>query len=155
MGFEISKDTLLKVSGVAAAAASGFSLVAPRDFHKATMSSVRVARCSEISAAKATTITDLPPQLGRQAGGGCLMPPQRAPPASRHVGVIWLNSISQLVGQADARGQCVPLGSGQKDAERSAVTQLIPDALLWPHPPPPCRAQQCQWRHCDTTASLA
>ncbi|KAL4856277.1 hypothetical protein ACK3TF_003395 [Chlorella vulgaris] len=38
MGFEISKDTLLKVSGVAAAAASGFSLVAPRDFHKATMS---------------------------------------------------------------------------------------------------------------------
>ncbi len=52
MGFEISKDTLLKVSGVSAVAYCTFATVAPREFHKTFMSTVRVARCSEIGGAK-------------------------------------------------------------------------------------------------------
>ncbi|KAI3437594.1 hypothetical protein D9Q98_000047 [Chlorella vulgaris] len=38
MGFEITKDTLLKVSGVSAVAYCTFATVAPREFHKTFMS---------------------------------------------------------------------------------------------------------------------
>jgi hypothetical protein len=70
MGFEITKDTLLKVSGVSAVAYCTFATVAPREFHKTFMSTVRVARCGSDRWLNATMAADLLPQTGQQAGWG-------------------------------------------------------------------------------------